>query len=347
MKPVVHEAIHEGVTMTYARSTVSVLIASPHLMACELMMEALNRHEHMQVVASATTAQEVLEAVRSTDLDVALICATLGNGPLSGFGVLRQLRECAPKLRLVILLDSSDRHLLVDAFRAGVRGVFSLSQSSFKLLCRCVEQVHAGQIWADSRELAEVMEAFSQPALMQVVNANGIRLLTKREEDVVRLLAEGLQNRDIANKLKLSEHTIKNYLFRIFDKLGVSSRVELVLYAMSNRMQVVSPPSDEQRTLQLVGRQGRSKREPEEDREEVFRGSAYAPARRALAGAGSLLDSGGVGGHFQDVDVARNALERRASEPFEAQGSGTDGRQFKVPAGKSSRARTLPGITLQ
>jgi DNA-binding NarL/FixJ family response regulator len=60
-----------------------------------------------------------------------------------------------------------------------------------------------------------------------------MRLLTKREEDVVRLLAEGLQNRDIARELKLSEHTIKNYLFHIFDKLGVSSRVELVLYAVS------------------------------------------------------------------------------------------------------------------
>ncbi len=341
--------------MTCTRSTVSVLIASPHLMACELMMEALNRHEHMKVVASATTAQEVLEAVRSTDLDVALICATLANGPLSGFGVLRQLRECAPKVRLVILLDSSDRHLLVDAFRAGVRGVFSLSQSSFKLLCRCVEQVHAGQIWADSRELAEVMEAFSQPAVMQVVDANGIRLLTKREEDVVRLLAEGLQNRDIANKLKLSEHTIKNYLFRIFDKLGVSSRVELVLYAMSNRMQVVSLPSDEQSAIQLVERQGRSKRESDEYREGLFLGnraleqsrSDYAPTNRVLTGASSLLEPAGVGGHFQDVDMEEDALERCAGDPFGTERSGADRRQLKVAIGKSRRDQSLPRITLQ
>jgi DNA-binding NarL/FixJ family response regulator len=102
-----------------------------------------------------------------------------------------------------------------------------------------VEQVQAGQIWADSSELSEVLETFSQVAPMRVVNAEGMRLLTKREEDVVRLLAEGLQNRDIAQELKLSEHTIKNYLFHIFEKLGVSSRVELVLYAVSNskRMQ--------------------------------------------------------------------------------------------------------------
>ena len=78
------------------------------------------------------------------------------------------------------------------------------------------------------------------------MRTNGLRLLTKREEDVVRLLSEGLQNRDIAKELKLSEHTVKNYLFHIFDKLGVSSRVELVLYAVSssNRMQTAGVQSD-------------------------------------------------------------------------------------------------------
>ena len=234
--------------MTCTRSTVSVLIASPRVMACELIMGALNQYEHFHVVASATTAQEVLEAVQSADLHVALICASLADGPLSGFEVLRQLRECSPEVRPVILLDGSERHLVVAAFRAGARGVFCLSQSSFKSLCRCVEQVHAGQIWANSSELAEVMESFSQLASMRVVNADGMRLLTKREEDVVRLLAEGLQNRDIANELKLSEHTIKNYLFHIFDKLGVSSRVELVLYAISsaNRMHTAGVQNDKQ-----------------------------------------------------------------------------------------------------
>ena len=113
-----------------------------------------------------------------------------------------------------------------------------MSSSNFKSLCRCVDQVHAGQIWASSSELSEVMEAFAQLAPMRVVNADGMRLLTKREEDVVRLLAEGMQNRDIAKELKLSEHTVKNYLFHIFDKLGVSSRVELVLYAVSSTKRV-------------------------------------------------------------------------------------------------------------
>ncbi len=208
-------------------------------MARELLLSALKRRANINVVAGAASAQEVVEAVKSKNVDVALIGATLADGPLSGFGALRQVRDCSPDVKSVILLDGGEHNLVVDAFRAGARGVFCLAQSTFKSLCKCVEQVNAGQIWANSGELAEVIDALSQLAPMRVVNADGMRLLTKREEGVVRLLAEGMQNREIARELNLSEHTIKNYLFHIFDKLGVSSRVELVLYAVSNsgRMQ--------------------------------------------------------------------------------------------------------------
>ena len=205
-----------------------------HTLTSELLVGALNKHEHFNVVAGVATAQDVLKSAQSADFDVALIWATLADGLLSGIGTLRQLRECSPQVKAVILLEGRESNLVVGAFRAGARGAFNLSGSSFEELCKCVEQVYAGQTWANSHELAEVAEAFYQLAPMRVVNSDGIRLLTKREEDVVRLLAEGLQNRDIANELGLSEHTIKNYLFHIFDKLGVSSRVELVLYAVSS-----------------------------------------------------------------------------------------------------------------
>lgn len=227
--------------MVGKRSKISVLFASQHAMTRELLMGALKRHHQFHVVAEAASSQEVVKAVKSAGVNVALIAVNLADGPLSGFGALRQIRESSPEVKSVILYYSPERHMVVDAFRAGARGVFCLSQATFKSLCRCVEQVHAGQIWADSSELSEVIESFSQLAPLRVVNANGMRLLTKREEDVVRLLAEGLQNRDIAQELKLSEHTVKNYLFHIFDKLGVSSRVELVLYAVSSTKRMQTP----------------------------------------------------------------------------------------------------------
>jgi two-component system, NarL family, response regulator DegU len=224
--------------MAGERSLISVLIASKTAMMGELFAGALNRKPKFRVVTSVTTAQEVFETVGSFDLDVALISATLADGPLSGFAVLRHLRDSAPNVKTVLLLDSPEPNLVFDAFRAGAKGIFCPSESPFKALCKCVERVHAGQIWAKSSELAHVLETFCRLAPMRVVNADGMKLLTKREEDVVRLLGDGLQNREIARELNLSEHTVKNYLFRIFDKLGVSSRVELILYAVSSTKRV-------------------------------------------------------------------------------------------------------------
>jgi DNA-binding NarL/FixJ family response regulator len=233
--------------MATEQSLISVLIASKTAMVGELFAAALNRQARFRVVVSVTTAQEVFESVRSATVDVALISATLAEGPLSGFAALRHLRECAPDVKTVLLLDNPEPNLVFDAFRAGVKGVFCPSQSAFKTLCRCVDRVQAGQIWANSSELVYVLETFAKLAPMRVVDGNGARLLTKREEDVVRLLGDGLQNREIAQQLNLSEHTVKNYLFHIFDKLGVSSRVELILYAVSssNRFPIATVESDE------------------------------------------------------------------------------------------------------
>jgi DNA-binding NarL/FixJ family response regulator len=258
--------------MTPERSDISVLFASPHALTRELLVKALSRRKHFHVIAT-TNEEGAIEAVRSSAVDVALIRVMLADGPLSGFGLLRKICDCAPKAKSVILFETHERHLVVDAFRTGAKGVFCLSQGNFKLLCRCVEQVHAGHIWGNCTELSEVIQAFSELAPIRVVNADGMRLLTKREEEVVRLVAEGMQNREIAKELKLSEHTIKNYLFHIFEKLGVSSRVELVLYAVSSTKsaETAAVQSDKQGSKRLASRKGLPRR-PERSASGVFLG---------------------------------------------------------------------------
>src|SRR5206468_12607033 len=88
--------------------------------------------------------------------------------------------------------------------------------------------------WANAQQLQYLLDALNQVPSLRVMNAKGMKLLTPREEQVVALVADGLTNREVATELGLTEHTVKKYLFRIFDKLGISSRVELVLYAFSN-----------------------------------------------------------------------------------------------------------------
>jgi DNA-binding NarL/FixJ family response regulator len=123
---------------------------------------------------------------------------------------------------------------VVEAFRCGAQGVFSRTESS-KTLAKCISKVHQGQVWASSEELRYLLDAFRDSEPMKLVDSRGETLLSNREQDVVRCVAEGLSNREIASRLKLTEHTVKNYLFRIFDKLGVSSRVEVVLYVFRLR----------------------------------------------------------------------------------------------------------------
>jgi DNA-binding NarL/FixJ family response regulator len=95
-------------------------------------------------------------------------------------------------------------------------------------------RVADGQIWANTEQLNYILELISEVPSLRVLNSHGDNLLTPREEQVVALVAEGLGNRTIARELNLGEHTVKKYLFRIFEKLGISSRVELVLYAVNN-----------------------------------------------------------------------------------------------------------------
>ena len=128
-------------------------------------------------------------------------------------------------------METDSRELAVQAFRAGARGLFCLADSSLRLLCECIQRVHRGEIFATTEQLNYLLDSVCQGPLLRVVNTNGGYLLTSREEQVVALVSDGLSNRSVASELGLSEHTVKKYLFRIFEKLGISSRVELVLYA--------------------------------------------------------------------------------------------------------------------
>jgi len=132
-----------------------------------------------------------------------------------------------------MLLDDSEPHQVVPAFRAGAKGVFSRTQSDIRLLAKCIRRVMEGQVWVDSQQMMYLLDAFAGNGEGKPEGQGGPPKLTRREESVVRLVMQGMVNREIAHELQLSEHTVKNYLFRIFDKLGVSNRVELALYAVA------------------------------------------------------------------------------------------------------------------
>ena len=132
-----------------------------------------------------------------------------------------------------MLLNSSEQEVVLEAFRAGARGVYS-KEESVSDLSKCVRWVHEGQIWANSKQISALVQAWSSGHHVRAVDARGVNLLSKREREIVSRAAQGLTNREIATQLGLSPHTVKNCLFRIFDKLGVSNRVELLLMTIDH-----------------------------------------------------------------------------------------------------------------
>jgi len=200
------------------------------------------RHD-FDVVAIANSFGETIREIEKNQPDIALISAHLQDGRMRGYHVLQYLQMLSPKTIAIMLIPDSERDLVVDAFRGGAKGVFCRLQS-IKLLPKCIRTVHGGQIWADNRNLAFVLEFLTQLKPLRLVKpGGGMARLTPREAQVVQLLADGLSTRDISQNLALTEHTIRNYLSAIYEKLGVSSRVELALYAVAR--EDLSRPADE------------------------------------------------------------------------------------------------------
>jgi len=217
------------------RRPLKVFVADSSSMGCQLMVRALQQScQPIKVVGSATESVEIIKGLSTNRSDVAIISADLRDGPLTGFRAVREARACCPQIRIVMLVDSPRRDLVVEGFRAGADGVFSRDES-FEMLCKCIRAVCGGQVWARSDQLRFVTEALATSSAEPVKNGNGTHVLTKREEEIVQVVAEGLTNRDIARQLNLTEHTVRNYLFRIFNKLGTSNRLELALYVIKQR----------------------------------------------------------------------------------------------------------------
>jgi len=209
---------------------IRVLIADSGPLQSQLLTRALRSRRDFQVSAVALDRTALDNFLQSDAADVVLITGS----HLPDLGLLRWLHISYPQVAPVFLASNDDRELVVNALRAGARGIFLFTRAPFRMLCKCINCVSRGEIWINNQQMHYVLDALSEVSTLRVVNANGNSLLTPREEQVVALVADGLSNREVAVELGLSEHTIKKYLLRIFDKVGISSRVELVLYAMSH-----------------------------------------------------------------------------------------------------------------
>jgi two-component system, NarL family, nitrate/nitrite response regulator NarL len=225
-------ASDSAVSAPHGAQRIRILIAYRNHLDSQLLGESLERNTHFQVVALPTSAQ-LLSAAATFKPDVALISVDLDASPKKGLQLARRLNAVQPQVHIAILLDVPTRESVIAAFRAGGRAVFCRT-ADISELGNCIERTSRGEIFASNTEAEYLLEALRAGPSCDTIDSDTLSKLSKREIEVAESAAQGHTNRQIADQLGLSEHTVKNYLSRAYEKLGVSTRMEL-LVLLSNK----------------------------------------------------------------------------------------------------------------
>ena len=188
---------------------IRVLVADNSRIHTRLLADALRRDPLVEAIPFESESAGLVGEAVAGNIDVLVMGSNFDDQSAKGFEILRQLRKARQQIHCVLLLTSSKDELILKAFCAGARGLFS-KNDPLELLSKCVREVHAGKVWANQDAISLAVDALASGPTVRASNANGMQLLSKRELQVVHYLAEGLTNREIAEQLKLSQHTIKN-----------------------------------------------------------------------------------------------------------------------------------------
>ena len=217
--------------MNEDRSTIKILVADDHAIFRDGLRKLLEAADDISIVGEASNGLECVKLLKKLKPDVLLL--DLRMPEKDGLSVLEEIKFDPLPTRTIVLTAAEDDRDVIRAMRLGARGVV-LKQSASELLVKCIRKVHNGEIWLDNRVTAVVIGAFKKST------ESGRRpekpLLSHREKEIVQLVAQGCRNREMGEKLFISEQTVKNHLHNIFDKLGVSDRLELALYAIHHRL---------------------------------------------------------------------------------------------------------------
>lgn len=238
----VQESTDRPVTPESRKPLIRIVIADDHPIVRDGLRKLLNLEEDFDVVGEAADGREVLERLQEVDPDILLLDLTMPN--LDGLATLQVLQQSNNKTKVIVLTASEDKNQFVQAMKLGCSGIV-LKQTSPDLIVKSIRKVYGGEIWLDSHTTAAVMRQFASS-----VEGGGTGTgtgktrerspLSQREREIVQLVAQGFKNKEMAEKMFISEQTVKNHLHNIFDKLGVSDRLELALYAIHKGLHINS-----------------------------------------------------------------------------------------------------------
>lgn len=207
--------------------SIRLVLADDHPVFLDGLEQLFGLEPDFEVVARCVDGEETLHAVRELEPDLLLLDLRMPG--IDGLEVLRQMEREGLATRVVLLTAGLDEDDVVEAIRLGVRGVV-LKEMAPRLLIQCLHKVHAGERWLERNATARALDKLiRREAAAREVAA----VLTQRELEIVRMVAKGLQNKEIAQRLSITEGTVKVHVHSVYVKLGVSTRVALMRWAES------------------------------------------------------------------------------------------------------------------
>ena len=212
-------------TIPLSAAVIRLVIADDHAVVLKGLQALFGTEPDLAVVADCTTGEQTIRAVREHHPDVLVLDLRMHG--LDGLAVLRALNEQGIRPRTVLLAAEIDDDQTLEAVRLGVAAVV-LKEMAPHLLIGCIRKVHAGERWFEGQSVGRALEGM----LRREAGLRDLRqALTNRELDIVRMIVLGLRNAEIAGRLRVSEGTVKSHLHHVYEKLGVHSRMDLLLLA--------------------------------------------------------------------------------------------------------------------
>ena len=226
-----NSAEHPAAAPQVAAAMVRVILADSQAIYRVGMRKVFGPETGISVVAEADSLQALQETVQRNPADVLLLEGSMITGTANAVPGLVRL---APHLKIIVQAASTDEAHTVDLYRRGVRGIIPRSISP-DLLVKCVRKIAAGETWIDNQSVNWVIEAYRSQAT-QLVNPRNQPRLNQKEMLIIAGITQGKRNKEIAYQLGTTEQVVKNYLRKIYDKLGVSDRLELALYCLHHQL---------------------------------------------------------------------------------------------------------------
>ena len=215
------------------KKKIRIVIADDHAIFRDGLKKLLSLERDLDVIGEAEDGQQTVELVKKLQPDILLL--DLKMPVMNGLAALEQIHDRVKTTRVIVLTASEHEEEVVEAVRLGTAGVVR-KQSATEMLIKSIRTVANGEVWLDSRLTAAVLREFSEPPPAPREPPKNLLSGREREREIVGLVCQGFRNKEIAEKMFISEQTVKNHLHNIFDKLGVSDRLELALYAIHKKL---------------------------------------------------------------------------------------------------------------